>query len=83
MKPGDYPLGSNQSRAAARHALRARGAAAQFKGILVLFVSPGSMPQSDQGCTCWTPLAELHSAGVSFEASIRQDERNSVLVFGS
>jgi hypothetical protein len=52
MKPGDYVLGSKQSRVAARHAL-SQLSEGKFKGILVQFVS--SPPSRDGACTCPKP----------------------------
>ncbi len=53
-RPGDYGLGSPQSRAAARALLTARRTA-QFEGILVRLVSVLDCDDSDRKCTCRTP----------------------------
>ena len=68
MKPGDYPLGSRQSRAAARYALKSRESA-EPSGILVQLVRVGGTPNAEQKCTCSTlALVPLQSAGAYFEA---------------
>lgn len=51
MKPGDYPLRSSQSRAAARHVL-SRRKVSEFEGILVRLVSAANPPELDEKCTC-------------------------------
>jgi len=56
MNPGDYPLHSSQSRAAARHALTERRAA-EGEGTFIRVVLVGSPPRPDQKCTCPTPVA--------------------------
>jgi len=54
MKPGDYPLRSSQSRAAARHVLALRRAA-EGEGMLVRLRFVGDPPRWDQKCTCTCP----------------------------
>lgn len=54
MKPGDYPLRSTQSRAAARHVSATRRAA-QGEGTLIRLRFIGSPFNPDQKCTCPPP----------------------------
>ena len=56
VMPGQYPLGSPQSRAAARAVLTARRAG-QFEGILVQFVSALGGDDLGRRCTCPAPAA--------------------------
>jgi hypothetical protein len=53
---GQYPVGSPQSRAAARALLAARKTA-RFEGILVRLVSVLGCDDPDRKCTCPTPEA--------------------------
>jgi hypothetical protein len=54
MKPGDYPLRSNLSRAAARRVLTLRKAT-QGEGTLIRLVMAAQPPRPDQRCTCPIP----------------------------
>jgi hypothetical protein len=56
MKPGDYPLHSSQSRAAARHALKQRKAT-EGEGTFIRVHLVGSSPRPDQKCICPHPPA--------------------------
>jgi len=58
-RPGSFPIGSAQSRAAARTLLEARKGA---EGVGILFrlerIGSGHRPgRTDRKCTCWPPKA--------------------------
>jgi hypothetical protein len=55
-RPGQYPLGSPQSRAAARSLLAARRAI-QGEGTLIQLIAVGPLTQPDRKCTCPVPEA--------------------------
>ena len=56
LRPSDYPLGSQQSRAAARAMLDARRAA-QGEGTLIRLKLVGRPEDPDRKCTCPRPEA--------------------------
>lgn len=58
LKPGGYPLGSVESRVAARAMVEAREAieAAGAPSFVIRFVSPG-VPVDESKCTCKSPKA--------------------------
>jgi hypothetical protein len=68
MKPGDFTLGSPQSRAAAR-AFLASKRATEGEGTLIRVLLVGSPPEPGRRCTCpWPPAGTFALCKCFYEA---------------